>query len=93
MKRIISGLIVAAALTSATAFAGPKEDKDLCDVNLQKVKDGLTVNTNMGEPIKGEIEGYQSRAMAAQKAGKDKDCIAESTKAVQALQNVSKSQN
>ncbi|WP_407314971.1 hypothetical protein [Pseudomonas sp. nanlin1] len=93
MKRIISGLIVAAALTSATAFAGPKEDKDLCDVNLQKIKDGLTVNTNMGEPLKKEITDAQSKAIAAQKAGHDKDCVGVSGKALQSLQNVGKSQN
>ncbi|WP_407314972.1 hypothetical protein [Pseudomonas sp. nanlin1] len=90
MKRAISGLIVVTALMASSAFAS---DKDLCDVNLQKVKDLLATQQDLGEPAKGNANTFYQTAISNKAAGKDKECISQAQQAVQVLQNAGKSQN
>jgi hypothetical protein len=87
MKRsVLAGLLITGALLASPAFAA----EDLCDVNLQKVKDGITSAGTIGEPAQGELLAAQRAAQMAKDNGDDKACIAESQRAIQILADAQK---
>jgi len=79
MKR--TALVFAAALMTSPVFAA----SDLCDVNLQKIDDGMTTAPTLGEPMKSEVAELKAEAMKARDAGDEKACIAASGKALQMM--------
>ena len=87
MKRsALAGLFITAAMLASPVFAAD----DLCDVNLQKVKDGITSAGTIGEPAQGELMAAQRAAQMAKDNGDDKTCIAQSQRAIQILSDVQK---
>jgi hypothetical protein len=80
MKR--TALVFAAALMTSPVFAA----SDLCDVNLQKINDGMTTSSStLGEPMKTQLSELKAEAEKAREAGDEKGCIAASGKALQML--------
>lgn len=69
----IAGLFIAGALLSSSVFAA--EDKDLCTGNLQTIKDFVTSQPSLPENSMNNIETDQKKALAAQAAGNDKECV------------------
>lgn len=87
MKRsALAGLFITAAMLASPVFAA----SDLCDVNLQKVQDGITTAGTIGEPAQGELMSAQRAAQTAKDNGDDKACIAESQRALQILADAQK---
>ncbi|QXI07022.1 hypothetical protein HU718_004835 [Pseudomonas tensinigenes] len=68
----IAGLFIAGALLTSPVFAA---DKDLCAGNLQAIKDFVTSQPSLPESSMNNIKADQEKAMAAQAAGNDKDCV------------------
>lgn len=90
MKRsALAGLFVTAALLASPAFAAGS-DKDLCQINLDKINNGKALLATDTSGKSGEIDTAVSQAKAAQAAGNDKKCIEISAKAVQDLQDLDK---
>jgi hypothetical protein len=83
MKRtLISGMFITAALLASPAFAAD----DLCDANLQALKDAqVSTNTNMSGPMKMNLEKTEKEAMAAKHAGDEKKCIEITAKTISEL--------
>ncbi len=85
MKR--TALLYSAALLSATLMASPVFAADLCDSNLQKIKDTLTTKeATLSESLKTEVTELQAKANDAKAAGDDKKCAEASAMAVQRLE-------
>ncbi len=86
MKRTaLTGLFLTAALLGSPAFAA----EDLCGANLQTIKDAqVSSGTNLSADTKAELEKTQADAIAAQKAGNDKECIALTEKAITQLKTL-----
>ncbi|GLK91054.1 hypothetical protein [Pseudomonas turukhanskensis] len=85
MKR--TALLYSAALLSATLMASPVFAADLCDANLQKIKDTLTTKeATLSESLKTEVTELQTKASDAKAAGNDKACVEASSAAVQRLE-------
>ncbi|MEN0108476.1 MAG: hypothetical protein AAGC84_18935 [Pseudomonas sp.] len=79
--------LYSAALLSATLMASPVFAADLCDANLQKIKDTLTTKeATLSESLKTEVTELQTKAKDAQAAGDDKKCVEVSAMAVQRLE-------
>ena len=89
MKRsALAGLFITAAMLASPAFAA---DKDLCQINLDKINSGKTQLSTDTSGKSGEIDTAVSQAKAAHAAGDDKKCIEITSKAIQDLQNLDKS--
>lgn len=80
-----TALLFSAALLASPVFAAD----DLCAVNLQKINDALATNTNLGDPIKQEVQDLRMKAEQAQQAGDNETCINASSMALQRLQQPS----
>ncbi|TDV51552.1 MULTISPECIES: hypothetical protein [Pseudomonas] len=68
----IAGLFIAGALLTSPVFAA---DKDLCTGNLQTIKDFVTSQPSLPENSMNNIKADQDKALAAQAAGNDKECV------------------
>ncbi len=89
MKRsALAGLFITAAMLASPAFAAG--DKDLCQINLDKINNGKALLATDTSGKSGEIDTAVSSAKAAQAAGDDKKCIEITSKALQDLQNSEK---
>ena len=89
MKRsALAGLFITAAMLSSTAFAAG--DKDLCEINLNKINNGKALLATDTSGKSGEIDTAVAQAKAAHAAGDEKKCIEITTKALQDLQDLDK---
>ncbi|MFJ7314327.1 hypothetical protein ACIQVE_16495 [Pseudomonas sp. NPDC098747] len=70
----IAGLFIAGALLTSPVFAADN-DKTLCAGNLQAIKDFVTSQPSLPESSMNNIKADQEKALAAQAAGNDKDCV------------------
>lgn len=77
-----------AAMLAFPAFAA--SDKDLCQINLDKINNGKALLATDTSGKSGEIETAVSQAKAAHAAGDEKKCIEITSKALQDLQNSEK---
>ena len=92
MKRsALAGLFMTAAMLASPAFAAG--DKDLCQINLDKINNGQALLATDTSGKRGEIDTAVSQAKAAHAAGDDKRCIEITSKALQYLQNSDKGGN
>ncbi|MEB0107365.1 hypothetical protein [Pseudomonas sp. MH9.3] len=90
MKRsALAGLFVTAAMLASPVFAAGN-DKDLCQINLDKINNGKALLATDTSGKSGEIDTAVSQAKAAHAAGDDKKCIEISSKALQDMQNSDK---
>lgn len=86
MKRTaFAGLFITAALLASPVFAAD----DLCDANLQTIKDARTsASTNLSTDTKAELAKTENKAIAEKDKHTDagtKECIALTTKAISEL--------
>ncbi|PRA23852.1 hypothetical protein [Pseudomonas poae] len=89
MKRsALAGLFITAAMLASPAFAAG--DKDLCQINLDKINNGKALLATDTTGKSGEIDTAVSQAKAAHAAGDDKQCIEITSKALQDLQDLDK---
>ncbi|PHN29401.1 hypothetical protein [Pseudomonas sp. ICMP 460] len=89
MKRsALAGLFITAAMLASPAFAAA--DKDLCQINLDKINNGKALLATDTSGKSGEIDTAVSQAKAAHAAGDDKKCIEITAKALQDMQNSEK---
>ena len=77
-----------AAMLASPAFAA--SDKDLCQINLDKINNGKALLATDTSGKSGEIDTAVSQAKAAHAAGDEKKCIEITSKALQDLQNLDK---
>ena len=77
-----------AAMLASPAFAA--SDKDLCQINLDKINNGKALLATDTSGKSGEIDTIVAQAKAAHAAGDDKECIEITSKALQDLQNSEK---
>jgi D-arabinose 5-phosphate isomerase GutQ len=89
MKRsALAGLFITAAMLASPVFAAG--DKDLCEINLNKINNGKALLATDSSGKSGEIDTAVSQAKAAHAAGDEKKCIEITTKALQDLQDLDK---
>ncbi len=89
MKRsALAGLFMTAAMLASPAFAAG--DKDLCQINLDKINNGKALLATDTSGKSGEVDTAVAQAKAAHAAGDDKKCIEITSKALQDLQNIDK---
>ena len=90
MKRsVLAGLLITATVLASPVFAGKQED--LCQVNLQSLKDSQATIQN--PDLKPEIEAAMQEAKTAQAKNTEagtKDCIALTEKAMKQIEDTSK---
>lgn len=90
MKRsVLLGLFVTASILASPSFAGNQED--LCQVNLQTIRDART--TIQSPDLQANMEATVQQAQAAQAKNTEegtKECIALTTRAIQTIQNSTK---
>ena len=90
MKRsALAGLFITAAMLASPAFAAGS-DKDLCQINLDKLNNAKATLATDTTGKSGEIDTIVSQAMAFHASGDDKLCIEVTNKALQDLQNSNK---
>ncbi|HEF4758859.1 TPA: hypothetical protein SAN82_001266 [Pseudomonas putida] len=68
----IAGLFITAALLASPVFAA---DENLCDVNIQKIKDALTTAPALASNAELKVEDTLEKAEAAKASNNQKDCI------------------
>jgi hypothetical protein len=68
----IAGLFITAALLASPVFAA---DKDLCEQNIKAIQQALDSDPSISENAEDNVQAKLDEAKAAQKAGKDKDCV------------------
>ena len=89
MKRsALAGLFITAAMLASPVFAAG--DKDLCEINLNKINNGKALLATDSSGKSGEIDTAVAQAKAAHAAGDEKNCIEITTKALQDLQDLDK---
>ncbi|WP_073523532.1 hypothetical protein [Pseudomonas fluorescens] len=89
MKRsALAGVFMTAAMLASPAFAAG--DKDLCEINLNKINNGKALLATDTSGKSGEIDTALAQARAAHAAGDEKKCIEITSKALQDLQNSEK---
>ncbi|MGU9858744.1 hypothetical protein [Pseudomonas sp. LF245] len=89
MKRsALAGLFITAAMLASPVFAAG--DKDLCEINLNKINNGKALLATDSSGKSGEIDTAVSQAKAAHAAGDEKKCIEITAKALQDLQDLDK---
>ncbi|MBD9458784.1 hypothetical protein IB241_13940 [Pseudomonas sp. PDM05] len=89
MKRsALAGLFITAAMLASPVFAAG--DKDLCEINLNKINNGKALLATDSSGKSGEIDTAVAQAKAAHAAGDEKKCIEITTKALQDLQDLDK---
>ena len=89
MKRsALAGLFITAAMLASPVFAAG--DKDLCEINLNKINNGKALLATDATGKSGEIDTAVSQAKAAHAAGDEKKCIEITAKALQDLQDLDK---
>jgi hypothetical protein len=86
MKKVL--LLAAALMVSGSVFAA----EDLCEINLQKLRDLKVSTGQIGQPLLGQIQEARMQAETAQKAGKTEECIALTNKALKDVQDAGKGQ-
>ena len=90
MKRsVLLGLFVTASILASPGFAGNQED--LCEVNLQTIRDART--SIQSPDLQANMEATVQQAQAAQAKNTEegtKECIALTTRAIQTIQNSTK---
>lgn len=87
----LAGLFISAAMLTSPVFAN--DQADLCQVNLQKIKDAKVSTEQMSESMKSDMDATVQQASAAQAKGTEqgtKECISLTTQAIQKLQNNTK---
>ncbi|WP_348748920.1 hypothetical protein [Pseudomonas rhodesiae] len=86
MKRsALAGLFMTAAMLASPAFAAG--DKDLCQINLDKINNGKALLATDTSGKSGEVDTAVAQAKAAHAAGDEKKCIEITSKTLQDLQN------
>ena len=92
MKRsALAGLFITAAMLASPVFAAAQED--LCQINLQKIRDAKVSTEAMSEQLSSEIDASVQQATAEKAKGTEegtKNCISLTTQAIQKLQNNTK---
>ncbi|WLH78580.1 MULTISPECIES: hypothetical protein [unclassified Pseudomonas] len=89
MKRsALAGLFITAAMLASPVFAAG--DKDLCEINLNKINNGKALLATDSSGKSGEIDTAVAQAKAAHAAGDEKKCIEITSKALQDLQDLDK---
>ncbi|MGV8920226.1 MAG: hypothetical protein ACOH2R_20910 [Pseudomonas sp.] len=82
------GLLLTAALLATPALASNEDN--LCQMNLQKVRDAQATNPNMSAQVKSELDSYINRAQAAHERHSDdgaRECISLTSQALQRAQS------
>lgn len=92
MKRsALAGLFITAAILASPVFAGSQDD--LCNINLQKIRDAKVSTEQISESLKSDIDATIHQATAAKARGTEegtKECISLTTQAMQKIQNTTK---
>ncbi|MBK5538970.1 hypothetical protein JFV28_30005 [Pseudomonas sp. TH05] len=92
MKRsALAGLFITAAMLASPVFAAAQED--LCQINLQKIRDAKVSTEAMSEQLSNDIDASVQQATAEKAKGTEegtKNCISLTTQAIQKLQNNTK---
>ncbi|WP_339479181.1 MULTISPECIES: hypothetical protein [unclassified Pseudomonas] len=92
MKRTaLAGLFISAAMLASPVFADSQPD--LCQVNLQKIKDAKVSTEQMSKSMENDIDATVKQATTEQAKGTEegsKNCISLTTQALQKLQNNTK---
>lgn len=87
-RSALAGLFMTAAMLASPAFAAG--DKDLCQINLDKINNGKALLATDTSGKSGEVDTAVAQAKAAHAAGDDKKCIEITSKTLQDLQNSEK---
>lgn len=92
MKRTaLAGLFISAAMLASPVFADSQAD--LCQINLQKIKDAKVSTEQMSESMKTDIDATIGTATAEHAKGTKEgteNCISLTNQAIQKLQNNTK---
>ena len=90
MKRsALAGLFITAAMLASPVFAADSE-KDLCQINIDKINNAKATLATDTTGKSGEIDTVVSQAKAFHASGDDKQCIEVTNKTLQDLQNSNK---
>jgi len=92
MKRsALAGLFITAAMLASPVFAAAQED--LCQINLQKIRDAKVSTEAMSEQLSNDIDASVQQATAEKAKGTEegiKNCISLTTQTIQKIQNNTK---
>lgn len=83
----LSALFAAATLLASPAFAA---DKDLCELNLDKINNSMATAGATSEGLDTAVQKHVEEAKQAQAAGDTKKCIEITSKVVERLDKTNK---